>query len=216
MAEKEQVYISFQEVILFLNVNCIIIFLGIILWYFIWIKEYGGVIPNPQIGNETNITYFNSKNFVIVWEQLWKRIKEFSKPYLIRSVGMESYIYLLFQRKLIRFLLTMSFFSLFFSLLTTLAHSEQSSYSAFHDFLLNNKYLDDFSIVIHVTSLILYTFLHFRFFGVIKRETKFLYFDRFDEMSRNKDADWLSCRTLHISGLGPNERNSKILYNYIS
>ena len=169
------------------------------------------MIPNPQFSDEPNLTFFNSKNFSIATSELWKRIKEFDKHYLIRSVGHESYIYLVFQRKLIYLIFTMAIFSFFFSFISVF-FMNQENHSFLQDFLLNNKYLNDFTTIVHIVSVILFTFLHFRFFTVIKTEAKHLYFDRFDKMSRKKDSDWLSCRTLHISGLGPNERNSKTIF----
>jgi hypothetical protein len=208
--------ITLEEVLLFILINVIMILTGIILWYFIWIKQYGGSIPNPQFGNEEEVTYFHSKNFVRVVSELWTRITNFDKKYMLRSIGMESYVYLFFQRKLCSLLLRMTIFSFLLSLVTTLAtkSNEDAPATWFQDFLLNNKFLNDFTTIVHIISLALFTFLHFRFFTLIKTEIKYLYFDRFDKMSRKKDADWLSCRTLHISGLGPNDRNSKIL-NYI-
>jgi hypothetical protein len=200
--------ITFYEGLFFILLNIILILSGVLLWYYMWVKTYGGVIPNPQFADETDITYFNSKNLVIVFYELWKRIKNLDKKYFIRSVGMESYVYLLFQRRIIKLLFFMSLFSLFFSFITTIANTQEDGYSALHDFLLNNKYVNDFSTVIHLISLVLFTFLHFRYFTVLKNETSNLYFERFDKMSRTKNADWLASRTLHISGLKPNERNS--------
>lgn len=198
--------LSLEEVILFTLINIIIILLGIILYHYIWIKDYGVMIPNPQ--SEAGMTFFNSKNFVIVFAELWKRIKEFDRMYLFNSIGIEGYIYLFFQRELISLIFTMAIFSFLFSFISNLT-IEGTEKSAFQDFLLNNKYLNDFTTIVHLISVALFTFLHFRFFRVIKAETKYIYFDRFDRMSRKKDSDWLSCRTLHVSGLAPNERNSK-------
>ena len=58
--------IPIQESILFLLINIVMILMGIILWYYIWIKQYGGEIPNPQFASESNISYFSSKNFVFL------------------------------------------------------------------------------------------------------------------------------------------------------
>jgi hypothetical protein len=205
--EKDK--ISFEEIFLFININVVIILLGILLWYIIWIKEYGSSIPYPQFGEETNITYLNTKNFSIIIHQLWIRFREFNQHYITRSIGMESYVYLLFQRKLIGIFFSISVLSLIFAFLNILA-SNEFGYAGFHEYLLNNKYLNEFSMAIHLTALIFYTFLHFRYFTVLKNELKHLYFNKFDIMSRKKNSDWLSCRTLHISGLAPHQRNSKI------
>jgi hypothetical protein len=39
-----------------------------------------------------------------------------------------------------------------------------------------------------------------------------LYFERYINSSKNKDCEWLSARTLHISGIKPNERNSMYIF----
>ena len=48
------------------------------------------------------------------------------------------------------------------------------------------------------------------FFSIylFRKEVKQLYFERFDRMSNKKDFEWLTCRTLHVSGIAPTERNS--------
>jgi hypothetical protein len=200
-------HISYVEILTMVNINLIIIFIGIILWYLIWVKTYGCILPNPQIMNETNLSYFHSKNFGIVISEIWKRFVEFNKNYLLRSIGTEGYVYLTFQRKIISLLAIISVISLLISLINFIAANE-NHFDALHDFLLNNKYLNDFSTMMHLFAVIIYTFLHFRFFTLLKNLFKNLYFDQFDKMSRHKDADWLSCRTLHISGLSASQRNS--------
>jgi hypothetical protein len=202
--------ISIAEILLFLNVNIIILLLGILLWYLIWIKQYGSSIPYPQFGEETNITYLHTKNFSIILHQLWIRFKEFNKHYIIRNIGIESYVYLLFQKKVINIFLSISVLSLFFLFINAVV-SKEYGFTAFHNFLQNNGYLNDFTTIMQLIELSLYTFIHFRFFAVLKNELKHLYFEKFDIMSRKKNSEWLSCRTLHISGLSPHQRNSKII-----
>jgi hypothetical protein len=201
--------ITFEESLYFIIVNIVLLFIGVFLWYHIWIKNYGGEIPNPQMENESNLTFFNSKNFKIVVKELYKRLRNLDKVYMSRSVGIEAYVYLLFQRRMCSLIFSMASFSIFFSVLTFLSKIKSPESSRFFDFFINNKYIDNFSTVIHIVSLFVFTFLHFRNFSIIKREAQYIYFDRFDKMSRKKDSDWLSCRTLHISGMGPNDRNSK-------
>jgi hypothetical protein len=203
--------ISLEESFYFILINIVFLLFGVFLWYYIWIKNFGGEIPNPQIENESDLTYFNSKNFKMVVGELYKRLKRLDRLYMSRSIGIESYVYLLFQRKMCSLLFVMTLFSFAFSFLTFLSKIQSPGPAKFFDLFLNNKYIDDFSSVIHIVSLFIFTFLHFRNFSMIKREAENLYFDRFDKMSRKKDSDWLSCRTFHISGLGPNDRNSKII-----
>ena len=214
MASNNYWQISLQESALFLLLNLIVLLFGIIMWYFIWIKRFGGEIPNAQLSSEKTISYFSSKNFTIVLRELFSHINSINKQYLIHTVGYEGYIYLLFQRTMISLLITVVLFSFIFSALNLLVKERegQSDFFTFvQNFLLNNKYLNDYTTIVHVIAIALYTFLHFRFFSQIRREASYVYFDRFDKMSKHKNADWLCCRTLHISGLGPKDRSTESL-----
>ena len=130
---------------------------------------------------------------------------------------MEAYLYLLFQRKIILILMIYTILSSGIALVTTLSNlkevQESSTYNIIHDFFLNNKFMNDFSSYMHILSLIVLSFIHFRYMTVFKTECKFLYFERFDKMSRYKNYEWLRCRTLHLSGIAPNERDSKKFHN---
>lgn len=209
--ENSLISVTLLETIFFSLINIIIILLAIILWYSIWIKNYGGSIPNKQYSEDEEMTYFNSKNFVIVIDELWKRIRTFDTNYLIPAIGMEATTYLNFQRNIISLVLIMSIFSILISFITNIFNYEEKGYTIIEEFLLNNRNLTEYSTIMHLIAMTITTFLHFRFFSTIKTESKYMYFDRFDKMSRNKNYQWLSCRTLHISGLGANERNSIII-----
>ena len=147
MASNNYWQISLQESALFLLLNLIVLLFGIIMWYFIWIKRFGGEIPNAQLSSEKTISYFSSKNFTIVLRELFSHINSINKQYLIHTVGYEGYIYLLFQRTMISLLITVVLFSFIFSALNLLVKERegQSDFFTFvQNFLLNNKYLNDF------------------------------------------------------------------------
>jgi hypothetical protein len=205
MTEKIDVMPSLGEITLFSAINLTMVFLGLLLWFFIWIKEYGIMLPLDQISNEINLTFFNTKSFSIAISEIFRRFKQFERKYLLRAVGPEAYVYLIFQRRLFSLVIIISIFSLIFSLVSFLVSENKSLFT----FFLNNFSLDEHWII-HLILIAVFSFAHFRCFYMIKEEVKFLFFDRFDKMSRKKDADWLSCRTLHISGLSPNERNSML------
>jgi len=201
--------ITSKELTLFICFSFLILFFGTYLWNLIWIKEYGGNIPNIQYESEEMTTFFHTKNYKIFLKEFFKKFSEFDKKYLIRSIGTDGYLYLIFQKMIINLLIVMTIISLILSFLSTMSQKEDKISSFFHDFLMNNKNMDNFSSFLHLIGVILYTFLHFRFFSGLKREAKNIYFERFDSFSRKKDFNWLSSRTLHISGLAPHQRNSK-------
>ena len=78
-------------------------------------------------------------------------------------------------------------------------------------FFPKQKDLQQFLSVSNIFGIILITFFHFRSFAKLKREAFQLYYTRFLKMSEDKDVNWLSCRTLHISGINPQERLTSLM-----
>lgn len=172
------------------------------------------MVPISKDSNNNELLlYFHSKDVNFVVKELYKRLTQFEKNYMINSVGMEAYLYLLFQRKMIVIILIMCIISSLVALITTLSNlkeiKESSTFNIIHDFFLNNKFMNDFSSYMHIFSMVVVSFIHYRYMTIFKTECKFLYFERFDKMSRYKNYEWLRCRTLHLSGIAPHERNSK-------
>ena len=99
--------ISLKEVSVFLIINIILLLLGIIIWYYMWVKKYGIEIPNKKSNP--------NKDFFVVIQKLFERIQELDESYFLNTLGYEGYIYLLFQRKLLNLLMIILLFSLVFS-----------------------------------------------------------------------------------------------------
>lgn len=142
-------------------------------------------------------------------------IDDFDKIYIIQSFGIEAYLFLFFQRQMLSMMKIMAFLSIFISLIGIVTHYSFSDTGTFkdaiYDFFFNNRIPEDYTQTLHLVALFLFSFLHFRYINIVKREARKTYFDRFDKMSRNKNVKWLSARTLHISGLLPQERNSRFI-----
>lgn len=208
---RDRFIVSIQETLIFLSFNLFLIILGVILWYFLWIKKFGAELP--RIYSETTIN-FSSRNLLLVIQELYKRIIAFDPSFLTKSIGYEACVYLLFQRKIISVILTYFIFSIFFSLINSIIqmpnYTKDNILTMIYQLFVDNQlFSKSTSQIIQLISIVIVTFLHFRCFYIIKKEAQYLYFNRFDKMSQKYDSDWLSCRTLHISGIGPNERNSK-------
>ena len=198
-------------IILLIDIGFILI--GTLLWYLIWVKQYGCSIPNKKVQNIQ--TYFNSKNFYMVVSQLYERIVEFDKEYITLTCGFEAYAYLIFQRhtmSLLIFTVLISFIFSSFSAFISLYDTEKFTLLLLlNQIFFQNKASTDYASVFHVTIMIALILFQIRFLTVIKRELRYLYFARYDKMSRDKGYEWLSCRTLHISGIAPYERNVNLL-----
>jgi len=187
--------ITIYETIIFFLFNFIILLIGFILWYVLWIRKYG--IEIPEIINNTQ-TYFSSRNLALVLEKLYSLIKDFDKIFIIKSMGYEAYVFFLFQKKIITLFISYLIVFIVFYIINNYGY-----------FIYSNK--ENLLIFTNIFSILIVTFLHFRSFNLIKKEAYNLYFSRFDKMSQNYDVNWLSSRTLHISGIESNERNTSIL-----
>lgn len=197
--------ISLEETIIFILINFILILLGIILWYYLWIKKKLAEIF--QLVNNM-LTYFSSRNLSLMMTELYNIITSFNPIFITKTIGYEAYAYLVFQRRIISLLLTYFLCSILLSGLTILFYKQRGIpiNIEFLTFLVDKQYFDNINTVIHLISIALFTFLHFRTFTIIKNEVSHMYFSRFDKMSQEYDQNWLSCRTLHISGIAPEER----------
>ena len=102
--------ITVYESIIFFLFNFIILMIGFILWYFLWAKRHG--IEIQEIVNDTLIN-FCSRNFGLILENLYLRIKNFDKIYIIKAMGYEAYVYLVFQKTMISLLYSQYIWKLF-------------------------------------------------------------------------------------------------------
>lgn len=203
--------VSIEETIFFLLFNFILILIGIILWYYLWIKKQ--LVESLQLINDIP-AYFSSRNLYLILSEMYKHITQFNPLFLTKTIGHEAYGYLLFQRRIISLLFSYFIFSVAISLITIIVYKIkgiESDYRIFLTFLINAQYFENMNTVLNIITIALFTFLHFRTFSIIKNEAKHLYFSRFDKMSQVYNENWLTCRTLHISGIAAEERNTSVL-----
>ena len=161
------------------------------------------------------IEYLHSKEFSVVVKEIFRRLFNFDKKCIIETCGIEAYLYLLFQKKMLKVITLMIGITISFSMVSTYYNHSiitlTNKNSLLQVILLNNLYLNDFSTILHLISLFIFTYLHLNFLTELKRECQKVYLDRIINMSQTKEINWLKSRTLLISGLPKNERNSKIL-----
>ena len=191
--------ISIYETILFLLFNIIYLMIGFILWHILWVSRHGVEIPN--LISKNTITYFSSRNFSLVLKEIWERMWKLDPTYLTSAIGYEAYNFLLYQRTILSTLFTFFLISTFLFLCRIYGNI----------FFPKEKDLQQFLSVSNIFGIILITFFHFRSFANLKREAFHLYYTRFMKMSEDKDINWLSCRTLHISGINPQERLTSLM-----
>ena len=191
--------IGIYETILFLLFNIIYLMIGFILWHALWVSRHGVEIPN--LISKNTITYFSSRNFSLVLKEIWERMWKLDSTYLTSAIGYEAFIFLLYQRFILSALLCYFLISLFLFFCRNYGYI----------FFPKEKDLEQFLSIANISGIILITFVHFRTFLKLKKEAFYHYYNRFMKMSENKDVNWLSCRTLHISGINPQERLTSLM-----
>ena len=191
--------VGIYETLLFLLFNFIYLMIGFILWHVLWVSRHGVEIPN--LISKNTITYFSSRNFSLVLKEIWERIWKLDSTYLTSAIGYEAFTFLLYQRIILSALFSYFLVSIFLFLCRTYGHIFFPKYND----------LEQFLSVTNISGIILITFIHFRSFLRLKREAFYHYYNRFMKMSENKDVNWLSCRTLHISGINPQERLTSLM-----
>ena len=122
--------ITIYETIIFFLFNFIILLIGFILWYVLWIRKYG--IEIPEIINNTQ-TYFSSRNLALVLEKLYSLIKDFDKIFIIKSMGYEAYVFFLFQKKIITLFISYLIVFIVFYIINT-KKNNNSFYIIFNSF----------------------------------------------------------------------------------
>ena len=200
MAEENvDTTVGIYETVLFLLFNIIYLMVGFILWHVLWVSRHGVEIPN--LISKNTITYFSSRNFSLVLKEIWERMWKLDSTYLTSAIGYEAFTFLLFQRMILSTLFSFFLISICLFLCRTYGHL----------FFPKDEDLDQFLSVTNISGIILITFIHFRSFLKLKKEAFYHYYTRFMKMSENKDVNWLSCRTLHISGINPQERLTSLM-----
>ena len=196
--------INMYETLLFLLFNLIVLMIGFILWQLLWVSRHGVEIPN--LISKNTITYFSSRNFLLVLREIWDRMWKLDNTYLTSAIGYEAYVFLLYQRTILSTLFSYFLISICLYLCRT--------YGGI--FFPKEKDLSQFLSVTNIVGIIIITVLHFRSFSKLRREAFFHYYNRFMKMSESKDVNWLSCRTLHISGINPEERFTGSMKNKLN
>ena len=197
--ENVDTTVGIYETVLFLLFNIIYLMVGFILWHVLWVSRHGVEIPN--LISKNTITYFSSRNFSLVLKEIWERMWKLDSTYLTSAIGYEAFTFLLFQRMILSTLFSFFLISICLFLCRTYGHL----------FFPKDEDLEQFLSVTNISGIILITFIHFRSFLKLKKEAFYHYYTRFMKMSENKDVNWLSCRTLHISGINPQERLTSLM-----
>ena len=186
--------------------------LAYLLWRVIWFRNYGVEIPidknfNIQEINQRKL-FYKTKTFNVFTTFFAKIITRLEMDYWVTHCGTDGYLYLLFQRRFLKLFLYMSIIALCVSIPTNMT-SGGSDW--FDRTTLNNKELSSFKGWVHVALVLVFTLLTVRQVQKTRRDARIAYQFYHNEMSKNKDHEWLKARTVHVKGLPPEDRSGNNL-----
>ena len=183
------------------------------LMMFIFIVEIP--IEKNVTGLEKRQLFYTTRSPAILYEFFHKMVSKFDRNYWATQCGQDAYLYLLFQRRLIRLALIMAVASMIVSLSVNLfGSSDQQEW--FERSSLNNKALTPISSWAHSGLALLFTILTFFTVFDLREEARELYKENQKEKCKVKDYEWLKARTLHIRGLLPKDRRGDMLKNELN
>jgi hypothetical protein len=205
---------NLEAISIVLFFNLLIFFI----WWFIsrvvWINQIGVEIPIDRkfydVEFKKKRVYCSTSSFSVFWDFYIKIMTAFNAEYFTLNWGIDAYIYMLFQRKMMKLMLFYAVLSLIFAIPINIV-SSSSGEEWFEKMTINNKELTYLSWWTHTFLMIVFTMATLYTFYELKVEARNIYAEVQLKRSRTKDFEWLKTRTVHVRGLAPNDRKGESL-----
>ncbi|CDW80986.1 transmembrane protein 63c [Stylonychia lemnae] len=192
--------------------NFIYVLVAVVAWYHLWIKGLG---EKNVAGLDKRQLFYTTRSPSILYEFFKKMLSKFDRGYWSAQCGQDAYLYLLFQRKLIRLAIILAISSMVVSLSINLfASTDQQEW--FERSSLNNKQISPITAWVHCGLALLFSLLTFYTVFDLREEARDLYRENQKEKCKVKDYEWLKARTLHVRGLLPKDRRGDMLKNELN
>ena len=205
---------NLEAIWIVLLLNLLIFFLACLIARIVWINGIGLEIPIDKkfydVEFKKKRVFCSTSSFKVFWEFYMKIMTAFNPEYLTLNWGIDAYIYMLFQRKMMKLMLFYAVLSLIFAIPINIMTS-RSGEEWFEKMTLNNKELDTLSCWVHAFLMIIFTIATIYTFYELKLEARKVYAEMQLKRSQLKDYEWLKTRTVHVRGLAPNDRKGQVL-----
>lgn len=132
-------------------------------------------------------------------------MRRLDMEYWSTHCGVDGYLYLLFQRRILKLVFAMAIISLTVAIPINM-HSGKSMEDWFERTTLNNKEMTQLRSWVHVALIGVFSFLTARTISAIRSEAREAYKFYYKDMSKNRDHEWLKVRTVHVKGILPQDR----------
>lgn len=186
-----------------LLVNLVLLTLAFLIWKRTWLERFG--LEVPEEGDSSTFRHYSVSG---VFSRLLGRLWDLKPEYWLQHCGTEAYLYLLYQRSMIRLLLIYSAVVVVATIPLNLATSQEeafftrttiagglSSYASWFQVAL----VYFFSIGVFITTA-----------GLRQQAGKVL-LEHAQDSQRLYDHEWLLARTVHVRGLDKADRSGTAL-----
>lgn len=205
---------NFEAIWIVLFFNLLIFGIACLISRIIWINGVGLEIPIDKkfydVDFKKKRVFWSTSSFKVFWDFYIKIMTAFNTEYLTLNWGIDAYIYMLFQRKMMKLMLFYAVLSLLFAIPINVVSSTNGE-EWFERMTLNNKELDTLSWWVHGILMIIFTIATIYTFYELKLEARKVYAEVQLKRSRTKNFEWLKTRTVHVRGLAPNDRKGEAL-----
>ena len=118
---------NLENILFVLFFNLLIFFIACLISKYIWIQQIGVEIPIDRklydVEFKRKRYYWSTSSFQVFWHFFVKIMTTFNMEYFTLNWGIDAYIYLLFQRRLMMLMLFFSVLSLLFGIPVNIATS---------------------------------------------------------------------------------------------
>lgn len=215
------------NIVALLIVDTFLLLLAFIFTYHVWVKKLGVEIPDdrpPPVKNvrkhfQKQAVTFSSRSLELIVDKYLSLLFSFDSSYWIRHCGIDAYIYLGYQRAILKLLAIMSAMSICVSIPVNVFTSNDENWGLENLFIrttLNNRTMTHITTWLHVLLLVGFSLFSFKTIFQMKDEIRAEYIKQFNEKSKKQNVEWLKARTVHVIGLPQNDRKGILLANFLN
>ena len=212
----------------FIFAHVIVILVCFILWYWIWLKRIGVEIPidksEARDGNKSLGLFHTTKELGKFWKLFTYAWCNSDENYWIKNCGLDAYLYIEFQRKIIKLLLIVVPISLVLSIIFNLQADPSFQ-------LEDPRWRNDWTVKVlygnkdvvkgawswvQIWIWIFITFITLKTVYGLKAMGRILYKKHIRTRDIKHDYEWLKSRTIHVRGLLKNDVDGRILESVLN
>ena len=137
-------------------------------------------------------------------EFYWKLLYSLRQEYWVLNCGLDAYLYLLFQRKMLKLMAVFSVVALTIPLPVNV-YTAENQWDFFEKITLSSQAMA-FKSWIYVILVIVMTVLTLWMLMDLKQEAREVFVKTNLDRTKTKNTEWLMERTIHVRGLAPMDK----------